>query len=149
VLLTQDPRPPAVGSARGATVPVRSSRGLAGGALAGAVAAGPALGSSLLSACLTCVGAGTAATAGVAAGAGATLGGVVVGGVVLAAVILLQMLRTRRACPARARGRYLGMRMAVITATAVTSFAALQWLTVADANPPPQQPQPSQIQRLP
>jgi hypothetical protein len=148
VLLTEESLPPAGVTARTA-VSAAPGRGVVGGALAGAVAAGPALGSSLLSACLTCVGAGTAVTAGVAAGAGITLGGVVAGGVVLAAVILLQVFRTRRTCPAGARGRYLGTRIAVITATAMASFAALQWLSVADANSPAQHPEPSQVQRLP
>jgi hypothetical protein len=149
VLLTEEPVGPAGDTARGEPVSAANGRGLAGGAVAGAVAAAPALGASLLSACLTCVGAGTAATAGVAAGAGATLGGVVVGGVVLAAVILLQVFRARRTCPAGTRGRYLGTRISVIAATAVASFAALQWLAVAEASPPTQQPQPSHVQRLP
>jgi hypothetical protein len=146
VLLTQQPLPPSDEAARRATRPA-PGRGVVGGALAGGVAAAPALGASLLSACLTCLGAGTAATAGVAAGAGVSLGGVAVGAVVLAAVILLQAFRART-CPAGTRGRYLATRIAVITATAVASFVLLQWLTVAEANPPTQQ-QPSPVQRLP
>jgi hypothetical protein len=147
VLLTQQPLPPSDDAPRRAARPAPGG-GVVGGALAGGVAAAPALGASLLSACLTCLGAGTAATAGVAAGAGVSLGGVAVGVVVLAAVILLQAFRARTCPAAGTRGRYLATRIAVTTATAVASFVLLQWLTVAEANPPAQQ-QPSPVQRLP
>ncbi len=135
-----------VGSAVDAAVPTRG-RGLVGGALAGVVAAAPAMWSSLLSAaCLGCVGVGSAATAGVAAGAGISVGGVFVGLVVLATVIVIHVLRARRACPVGARRRYLAVRIAAVVVAATASFGSLQWLTSIDAGSPGG---PSPMQRLP
>ncbi len=135
-----------VGSAADAAVPTRG-RGLVGGALAGVVAAAPAMWSSLLSAaCLGCLGVSSATTAGVAAGAGVNLGGVLVGFVVLAAVIVIHVLRARRACAVGVRRRYLAVRIAAVVVAATASFASLQWLASIDAGPPGG---PSPMQQLP
>jgi hypothetical protein len=89
---------------------------------------------------------GSAATAGVAAGAGVSVGGVFVGLVVLAAVIVMHVLRARHACPVGERRRYLAVRIAAVVVAATASFASLQWLTSTDAWPPAG---PSPMQRLP
>ncbi len=133
--------PAADDTASGPTVGLVAGGGMAAGLVGAAPALLPAVG-----ACLSCLGVGTAAAAGVAGAAGLSIGGIALGMVALVTVAAVRTVEARRACtvgPTRTRRTLLTL--ASLAGWAIVSFAAVQWILVplltriAGGSPPPGQ----------